>query len=612
MSTMDLQAGLWFALNLEFDTPESCSNFKVDGTHVITRFDRFADIFAAGKYDKDAHDFVVQPEVEKAITAAPGMLWYDIASTPLLPPLPREPVNDEKTRGVDEPDKIASGGVGIFTGKGVIVAIVDSGIDFRHPDFITKDTAGKEVSRLVYFWDTTSEQYKAGKIGQPAPYTYPNDSPGHPSNIGTIFNRDELTRNLQSRRPEIPEWDTNGHGTSCAGVAAGNGQGGPKDSQGHLLYAGVAPEADLIAVRVGSGESLENAYLLGAVCDWLNKVAGDRPLVVSCSFGGHDGGHDGYLVEEREIDARFPLSAKGRAICIAAGNEGQDHFHADLVIGGKDKPAPLRWNAKHATDMKIYLQTDQVKDLVTDADQSSGIDADSIDIALHPLTKQVIISMNVGSGDGKLCLYTNSDRTITGDAYLFPDEGAEFEEKEGDSATAGYSPRKQIGTPGSCNNAITVGSYDWNDRFDRFGKVGTLRPVNHLKPDMLIGGLSDYSNPGFLRIGKSIKPEIVAPGQWYAAPIAINVPGERDTTGLYQQFNGTSAATPYTAGVVALLMQKNPNITLGQIKEALAKSASKPSTQANPENASSLPNPYWGYGKLDRAAVERLLQSQSK
>ena len=128
-----------------------------------------------------------------------------------------------------------------------------------------------------------------------------------------------------------------------------------------------------------------------------------------------------------------------------------------------------------------------------------------------------------------------------------------------------------------------------------------------MSPDMKIGSLSDYSNPGYLRIGKTVKPEITSPGQWFTAAAAINSPANRDTTGLYRQFNGTSAATPYTAGVVALLMEKNPEITLGEIKTALQKSASPPSKLNDPDHATPLPNPYWGYGKLDRAAVERML-----
>ncbi len=382
---------------------------------------------------------------------------------------------------------------------------------------------------------------------------------------------------------------------------------GRKDEKGKPRYAGVAPEADLIAVRIGTGEELENAFLLGAVCEWLNEVAGKRPLVISCSFGGADGGHDGYLIEERQLDARFPLGAKGRAICIAAGNEGRDHFHADLTIGGNDQPAHLRWTARHATKLQLYFQTDKLKDLISNDEHVKGIDVSSLHATLHPLTHQAILSMVVLPGDGELLLSTDGGRTLLADAYFMPGEGAEFAEKQDGAAAAGYSARNQIGTPGTANNAITVGSYDWNDRFDRFGKLSTLRPVNHLNPDMKIGGLSDYSNPGYLRIGKTVKPEIVSPGQWFTAAAAINVPASRDTTGLYRQFNGTSAATPYTAGVVALLMQKNPDLTLGEIKTALQKSATPPSKRVDPEHATPLPNPSWGYGKLDGTAVERLL-----
>jgi subtilisin family serine protease len=68
-------------------------------------------------------------------------------------------------------------------------------------------------------------------------------------------------------------------------------------------------------------------------------------------------------------------------------------------------------------------------------------------------------------------------------------------------------------------------------------------------------------------------------------------------------FNGTSAATPYTAGVVALMFQKKPALTLGQIRELLKNNASHDGFTA------TLPNPSWGYGKLDLAAVKRILDA---
>ena len=147
------------------------------------------------------------------------------------------------------PEEIVRGGASGMTGKNVIVAVIDTGIDFHHPDFITYDEQGKPTSRLLYFWDTTSETYGSG-IGQKAPVSYPNGTP-----IGTVYTRDDMNAELRSNNRHIASWDTDGHGTACAGIAAGNGNG----SDGK--YKGVAPDADIIAVRVAyPGDSgLSNA-----------------------------------------------------------------------------------------------------------------------------------------------------------------------------------------------------------------------------------------------------------------------------------------------------------------------------------------------------------------
>ncbi len=384
-STIDLKSGAFIPLNLVFKDADSCSKFEAPGIHLITRIDKYADVFA----DWDPRTQDIASEVKEKLDAAPEIVSYEEASEPFLPPIPHVPPQPQLTRA--PPEATAIGGVGNSTGKGVIVAVIDSGIDYRHPDFVKIGADGKEVSRILYFWDTTSEQYKSGKIGKPAPYTYPNGAA-----IGTIFDNAELTRTLQLVHPEIPEWDTNGHGTACAGVAAGNGRGGPKDPQGKPMYAGVAPDADIIAVRIGTGEYMENAYMLGAICEWLQKVAGDRPLVVSCSFGGHAGGHDGYRADELQLDARFPLDKKGRAICICAGNEGLEHFHADTQLGDQNSPGMLHWYSDSPTVMRIYLQTDNPDDVDYDDAKSSGIvirqdekSGDSyyaIGKIIHPLT----------------------------------------------------------------------------------------------------------------------------------------------------------------------------------------------------------------------------------
>src|SRR5262249_49475210 len=159
---------------------------------------------------------------------------------------------------------IVRGGISGLTGKGVIIAVIDSGLDFRNPDFITYDAAGQPTSRLLYLWDTVGNDYDARGLGSKPPLSYPNGA-----SSATLYTRGQLTAELRSPTPGIPATDINGHGTACAGIAAGNGNNGP----GKDYVKGVAPDADIIAVRVGgvklangnvSGE-LDNIYLLGAI-----------------------------------------------------------------------------------------------------------------------------------------------------------------------------------------------------------------------------------------------------------------------------------------------------------------------------------------------------------
>jgi len=222
----------------------------------------------------------------------------------------------------------------------------------------------------------------------------------------------------------------------------------------------------------------------------------------------------------------------------------------------------------------------------------------------NPLTKEAVGVVKIPKGRGSLALYDGSGQQVKADAYI---AGGRFSP---DMA----SPAKQIGTPGTMSNAITVGSYDWNRSFNYQGRPVQVTPQG--KP-LTIGALSSYSNPGFSRNG-AVKPEIVAPGEFYYAPYAklldhngvhiynpkTNPTGHiPDTSGNYMLFNGTSAATPYTAGIIALIFQKRPTLTLGQIRELLKKYASQDSFTA------ALPNPAWGYGKLDIAAVRRILSA---
>jgi hypothetical protein len=191
------------------------------------------------------------------------------------------------------------------TGAGVLVGIVDTGIDVSHPAF---RSAGK--TRIVNYLDQfTDQEFDSTKIdaGDAAAST-----------------------------------DTIGHGTHVAGIAAGNGGGSPNSS-----LRGVAPEADLAVVR----STLETADILTAIAHIFDLAnTRNQPAVVNCSFGGHVGGHDGSSIIERTIDE---LSGPGRIVVVSAGNEGSDPIHAHGVVRG-DGSTAARWEAKLSLSARTF------------------------------------------------------------------------------------------------------------------------------------------------------------------------------------------------------------------------------------------------------------------
>ncbi|MEQ8784888.1 MAG: S8 family serine peptidase, partial [Pirellulaceae bacterium] len=537
---------------------------------IITRFEQFADVFIPD-----------DTSVLALVREVPGVRWVEVDRGGIVPPIPRPTPEEKKPRAF--PEKIVQGGLDGLTGEGVVVAIVDTGIDFHHPDFIEYDAEGQPTSRILAYWDTTSGMHANG-VGAKAPVKYPNGA-----SVGTVFSRNDLTRELRSNSPRIAVRDANGHGTACAGIAAGNGRADEK-------YTGVAPKADIVAVRIASdlaGGGMDFAFMMGAACEWMDKIAGERPLVVSCSWGGQYGGRDGHLITERQLDARFSLDKAGRALLFAAGNEGHMPIHAEMSFHSGDDPDRLVWYAPDGGQVELYVDASDTEDLQIGPLGDTSIEYDS---HINPLTKQLVVTVYVGAGKGGLYVSSNSSETYQADAYISGQYGypAEFHPELS-------SPSKMVGAPGTTTNAITVGSYDWNERFRQHGVVKLL-PDFRDEP-LHIGSLSAYSSPGPRRMDGQTKPEIVAPGQWYTAPAPMNIPTMRDSTGFYCVFNGTSAATPYTAGIVALMLERKPTLTLGEIKQLLETNASSDA------RTGGVPNGAWGHGKLDLKAVKNLLDA---
>lgn len=551
--------------NLQFLDAVSASKFQDPEFTVFHRSGRYVNVFAPPT-----------DEALEKIVKLENLVWLDFNRTIELPPVPKARKGGA-TRASKE--SVARLGASGYTGKGVTIALIDSGFDIRHPDFQTVGADGKPHSRFRYVWDST--EMREG-LGTPAPIKYPN---GHP--IGVIYSTSDLDAYLatpEDSRPEIL-WDGNGHGTSCAGIAAGNGsavEGAP--------YAGVASQADLIGIRLG--DNVQNTYLLPAFLAWLDKEAGSAPLVISNSWGGHYTGHDGSSLVERQIDERFGPDRPGRVVLFAAGNEGHDRLHAADDYVGKDAPSVLKMPAVGADDevqVTVYFNSeDDSLDTDPACEKSSFV---------HGLTGQTVWRLSPTPGQDTLRIFSKDGRAGHYDAYIagqIGDEPAVFEE-----GVASYE--ELINNPGTAENVLTVGSYDFNPFFEYDGKMLTLN-VDEDETPMTVGDISGYSSPGMTRLGR-LKPDFVAPGQWWTAtaPLTPNDELAYDTTGKYNLFNGTSAATPYAAGVVALLMEKNPKLTLNQVRALLDKNL-----RGDPFTG-EVPNATWGRGKLTLRAVEAML-----
>ncbi len=524
-----------------------------------------------------------------------------------------------------------------LTGKGVIVGVVDSGIDWSHPDFIKADG----TSRILVLWDMTDNSWTAsgGRTGTAPPAL--DEGENLP---GTIYTNAQINAALKNKGT-VNSRDKVGHGTAVMGTAAGNGRGAnngtsPED------YKGVAPDADLIVVKVGDCDGpVTGLAALGAFWAALQaKTEFKRPAVINMSLGSHFNSHDGDSDSEQLINTISDTKdGLGTPVVVSAGNEGRYSMHA----GGRFAPrkagqvdvesSPIEANvnqpsallgAFNANDewglffrstnpvfqgvdgnpagIFFYKSGDRFK---IESDQELK-NAEQFKAFLETVTeanqgKSDTLLMNIPEGQYLFFGYGSSEIVSDGRFSLyFPNEtGASFGE--------GTEKRFMVAAPGGAEKAITVGSTDFrNEWLNLGGDVSRFNLTN--------GEVSDYSSPGPRRDGLT-KPEIVAPGRYAFAPLSKfsaaenggckgSMAGNADSQKIFVTrssnhlaWSGTSAAAPFVAGVVALMLEKNPNLTPDEIKQILVKTASGRSQNNQANNDERL-----GFGRIEPEAALKM------
>jgi subtilisin family serine protease len=456
-----------------------------------------------------------------------------------------------------------------LTGDGVVIGVVDSGVDWRHADF--RDAGGgTRIERLLHA----------------------HLPPGTEESRYDVYSRQDIDKALAGNG-NVPDGDPHGHGTHCASIAAGTGTG----SAG--LLSGVAPGAVLVATRA---EPLLDTHIIQGIRETFD-AAGDRPTVVNLSLGGHVGPHDGTSAIENEI-AR--LSGPGRIVVVAAGNEGSDQIHVSgRLVPGVDLVIPFRIDSAEVQfadvwiprgdDVDVFVETPDGTLTIPDGEVHQGpfglFQADFVEDPVNR-DQNFFLAVARGHANDLWALRIRPVQVVHGEVhawagpepFLFP--GA-------------ASPEYSVGMPGTEERAIVVGSLVSRNRFDTVqGEV-----VSNLS----VGQLSPFSSHGPARYGAQ-KPDITAPGQFVTAALAEGsvlatdpryVPRRSPIVpGPYVTIQGTSMAAPFVTGVVALLLEREPTLNPEEVQQRLRITARRDAGTGRVWNAG------FGYGRLD---VEALL-----
>ncbi len=431
-----------------------------------------------------------------------------------------------------------------LTGKGVLVAVIDSGITYYNRDFRNADG----TTRIRYLWDQVLDrEFDAAQINEAL-----------------------MTGSRQAAEQFVPSIDTSGHGTAVAGIAAGNG------GESGLVYAGVARESDLIIVRLGSPktDSFPRTTQLMRALTYVVRKAEElaMPLAINLSFGNTYGAHNGTSLLERFIDN---ISEMGRSvICVGSGNEGASGGHVGGSMRQEESVGTGLTNMVNSTDtdvndrgrrvemtvgpyergLNVQLWKEYADRYLVTVLSPSGerfqVDTDRPGKQTYRLQQTEILFYNgepapymtaqelyfdflpTGGSQyldrGVWTFELRPLRVVTGNyTFYLPSEAV----RSADTRFVRTTPDVTLTIPSTAVKVITVGAYDpvYESYADFSGR-------GYLYQDQVNSRTSDAF----------VKPDLVAPGVGVLAP---------NRNGGYSPVTGTSFAAPFVTGAAAVLMQ---------------------------------------------------------
>lgn len=467
-----------------------------------------------------------------------------------------------------------------LSGEGVIVAILDSGIDYFLPEF--RDADGN--TRILAIWDQSAAMDE--EKGLIAPENYRE---------GVLYTKEQINEAISLGGEEgfekVPVIDVSGHGTAVASIAAGT-------------MLGIAPKADIVVVKLGNPQpdSFPKTTQLMRGLDYVVKLGIElnRPVVVNLSFGNTYGDHLGNSLLERFIDN---VSEIGRtSIVIGSGNEGFSRGHTAGIA--KEKRSIELAIAEYETNLSIQLWKYYQDFFNITIISPSG---ERIVLEISELNEAEAIRRTLGQTQLLCYLGKPLPYSISQEIYIdmipvnnYIDSGVWSFELEPVSVVTGEyrfylsgyairnsgtgfflpTPEMTITIPSTARRAVTVGAYDAvSDSYADFSGRGYVYRYVQGRTDRaeIPYGISE------------VKPDLVAPG--------VNV-SVAMTNGGYEQVSGTSFATPFVTGAAALMMEwgivkQNDIYMYGEKLKAYLIRGARPLN-----NTVTVPNAQTGWGAL--------------
>ena len=473
-----------------------------------------------------------------------------------------------------------------YTGKGVMVGIVDCGLEVTHPNFYNADGTQLRVTRFLDQFASDDEAY------------------GQPINIGREYTTEADIKGKGCAGDSYRQY----HGTHCLGIAAGSGHTTP--------YRGVAYEAELAAANSKvAGDSAYGSANELALMKYLFDYADERqmPCVITYSIGFNALPGDCELFEE----GISQLVGPGHILVVAAGNESHKLGYVckpkgmavagTSLIGDKDgmaylyskDPFTLKIINKHKEPVDGSLKGDSLVYTPTEGKVEKQIGGKLVSVEKNDTCYTIAYTRDVTDTDASAVMLVIEGEDCF--VQLVVEMKHKFiNDTEADPRCGNATNERNIDLPGCLPSVVTVGALNTRRKFINID--GDTISSWFANTDE--GTISIFSSQGPTLDGH-LKPDVVAPGVNIHASanshfesdygeIMLTKSTFEDREYPWIALCGTSQATPCVAGIVALWLQANPALSPDDVKRII-RETSHPLGDQTPNNT-------YGYGLIDAYA----------